>query len=110
MEINHQQTADAIREFHDVCTKLRRTNGKLRSARDSMSMACSAEDWGVEGGRFTAGGRQLNWPLPAVLADNLCEQSRFRDELEASVLVLRELGLDPSVWARVAGELWEPPV
>ena len=75
-----------------------------------MSMACSTDDWGVEGGHFTADGRRLNWPLPAVLANNLGERSRCRNELDEAVMALRELDLDPAVWVRVAGDLWEPPL
>ena len=56
MESTHQRTADAIRGFHDLCVKLRRINCKLRSARDSMSMVCSADDWAVEGGRLRPAG------------------------------------------------------
>ena len=108
-EPNHdpEKTAEAIRAFAAVCQKLLRYSGGLKSARASMAAAAGSDDWGLEGGKFTADGRQLNWPLSVNLAEILELREAARNDLQEAVKMLLEVGLNPMQWARVAGEFWE---
>lgn len=102
-----KRTDAAIRAFAAACLRLLRVGGGLKTARTSMAAAASSEDWGLEGGRFTADGRQLNWPLSTVIAEMLEEREDARNELQAAVKLLLDVDLNPAQWARVAGEFWE---
>ena len=106
---NHdpEKTAEAIRAFSDACRKLLRYSGGLKSARASMAAAASSDDWGLEGGKFTADGRQLNWPMAVNLAEILELREAARNDLQVAVKLLLEVELNPMQWARVAGEFWE---
>lgn len=101
------QTDAAIRAFSTACLKVLRLSSGLKTARTSMAAAASSEEWGLEGGKFTADGQQLNWPLSATLADLLTLREEARNELQAAVKLLLEVELNPAQWARVAGEFWE---
>ena len=102
-----EKTALAIRAFSAACLKVLRCSGGLKGARASMAAAASTDDWGLEGGKFTADGRQLNWPLSATIAEMLEEREVARNQLQGAVKLLLEVELNPAQWARVASEFWE---
>lgn len=101
------KTDAAIRAFAAACLKVLRCNGGLKSIRTSLAAAASTDDWGLEGGKFTADGRQVNWPLSAKIAEILEEREVARNELQAAVKQLLAVDLNARQWARVAGEFWE---
>ena len=72
-----------------------------------MAVAAGSDDWGLEGGKFTADGRPISWPLPVTVAEALQEREEARNELQAAVKLLLDVYLNPMQWARVAGEYWE---
>ena len=106
---NHdpEKTDAAIRAFNEACQKLLRYSGGLKSIRASLAVAASSDDWGLEGGKFTAGGQQVNWPLPISIAEILELREAARNDLQVAVKALLEVELNPLQWARVAGEYWE---
>ena len=106
-ELSAREVAgDAIRRFHECILELTRAKGGLDSARVSMGAAASSDQWGLDGGQFTADGKQVTWPLPSVLADLLVQVEEARSKLGETLDELRELGLDPARWARQANEYW----
>lgn len=106
---NHdpKQTDAAIRAFSAACLKILRCTGGLKSIRTSLAAAASTDAWGLEGGQFTADGRQVNWPLSATIAEILEERERARNDLQDAVKQLLAVGMNPAQWARIAGEFWE---
>lgn len=102
-----KRTNDAIRAFQAVCQRLLRIGGALKEARAAMAVAAGSDDWGLEGGKFTADGRPLSWPLAITIAEKLQEREEARNELQAAVKLLLDVDLNPMQWARVAGEFWE---
>ena len=104
---NLKRTNDAIRAFQAACLRLLRLGGALKEARAGMAVAAGSDDWGLEGGHFTAGGRPVSWPLPVTIAETLQEREEARNQLQAAVKMLLDVDLNPLQWSRVAGEFWE---
>ena len=71
-----------------------------------MGKAASSENWGIEDGKFIADEKQVNWPLPSVLVGWLVQVEEARSKLGKAIEALRRAGLDPTRWARQAGEYW----